>query len=96
MLNPIYSPASDRYENGMRYRRSGRSGVLLPEVSLGLWHNFGDVNPLSHSLAMAHYAFDHGITHFDFSPVNRLFIDTEQTQQFNDICDDKRNTSVAC
>ena len=37
MLNPIYSPASDRYENGMRYRRSGRSGVLLPEVSLGLW-----------------------------------------------------------
>lgn len=67
MLNPIYSPASDRYENGMRYRRSGRSGVLLPEVSLGLWHNFGDVNPLSHSLAMAHYAFDHGITHFDLA-----------------------------
>ena len=67
MLNPIYSPASDRYENGMRYRRSGRSGVLLPEISLGLWHNFGDVNPLSHSLAMAHYAFDHGITHFDLA-----------------------------
>ena len=67
MLNPLYSPASDLYENGMRYRRSGRSGVLLPEVSLGLWHNFGDVNPLSHSLAMAHYAFDHGITHFDLA-----------------------------
>ena len=66
-MNPIYSPASDRYENGMRYRRSGRSGVLLPEISLGLWHNFGDVNPLSHSLAMAHYAFDHGITHFDLA-----------------------------
>ncbi len=68
MLNPTcYSPASDRYENGMRYRRCGRSGVLLPEISLGLWHNFGDVDPLSRSLAMAHYAFDHGITHFDLA-----------------------------
>ncbi len=67
MLNPIYSPAADRYENGMRYRRCGRSGVMLPEVSLGLWHNFGDVNPLSRSLEMAHYAFDRGITHFDLA-----------------------------
>ena len=51
----------------MRYRRCGRSGVLLPEISLGMWHNFGDVNPFSNALAMAHYAFDHGITHFDLA-----------------------------
>lgn len=51
----------------MRYRRSGRSGILLPEVSLGLWHNFGDVDLLSNSLKKAHYAFDHGITHFDLA-----------------------------
>ena len=51
----------------LRYRRCGRSGVLLPEISLGLWHNFGDVNPLARSLEMAHYAFDHGITHFDLA-----------------------------
>ena len=41
MINPIYSPDSKRYDNGMKYRRCGRSGILLPEVSLGLWHNFG-------------------------------------------------------
>lgn len=67
MINPIYSPATDRYENGMRYRRCGKSGVLLPEISLGLWHNFGDVNSLANSMDMAHYAFDHGITHFDLA-----------------------------
>lgn len=67
MIPPIYSPAENRYENGMRYRRSGRSGILLPEVSLGLWHNFGDVDLLSNSLKKAHYAFDHGITHFDLA-----------------------------
>lgn len=67
MIPPIYSPAENRYENGMRYRRSGRSGILLPEISLGLWHNFGDVDLLSNSLKKAHYAFDHGITHFDLA-----------------------------
>lgn len=67
MINPIYSPTSDRYENGMKYRRCGKSGILLPEISLGLWHNFGDVNTLSNSMDMAHYAFDHGITHFDLA-----------------------------
>ena len=67
MINPIYSPATDRYENGMRYRRCGKSGILLPEISLGLWHNFGDVNSLANSMDMAHYAFDHGITHFDLA-----------------------------
>ena len=67
MINPVYSPAADRYDRGIRYRRSGRSGILLPEISLGLWHNFGDVNPLANSLEMAHYAFDHGIVHFDLA-----------------------------
>jgi len=67
MINPIYSPSSARYSNGMKYRRCGRSGILLPEISLGLWHNFGDVNTFANSQAMAHYAFDHGITHFDLA-----------------------------
>lgn len=67
MINPIYSPAPNRYDNGMKYRRCGRSGILLPEVSLGLWHNFGDVNTLANALSMAHYAFDQGITHFDLA-----------------------------
>ena len=67
MINPIYSPDSNRYDNGMKYRRCGRSGILLPEISLGLWHNFGDVNTLANSQAMAHYAFDQGITHFDLA-----------------------------
>lgn len=67
MINPIYSPASNRYDSGMKYRRCGRSGILLPEISLGLWHNFGDVNTFANSQAMAHYAFDRGITHFDLA-----------------------------
>ena len=67
MINPIYSPAPDRYENGIRYRRCGRSGILLPEIALGLWHNFGDANTLAGSLDMVHYAFDHGIVHFDLA-----------------------------
>ncbi len=67
MIPPIYSPADSRYESGMKYRRCGNSGVLLPEISLGLWHNFGDVDTLANSLRKAHYAFDHGITHFDLA-----------------------------
>lgn len=67
MINPIYSPASDRYDSGMSYRRCGKSGILLPAISLGLWHNFGDVNIFANSQAMAHYAFDRGITHFDLA-----------------------------
>lgn len=67
MFNTIYSPLNDRYNNGMKYRRCGQSGILLPEVSLGMWHNFGDVNTFANSQAMAHYAFDHGITHFDLA-----------------------------
>ena len=67
MIPPIYSPNPDRYTNGMKYRRCGRSGILLPEISLGLWHNFGAVNPLENSIAIAHYALDNGITHFDLA-----------------------------
>ena len=67
MINPTYSPNPDRYVSGIRYRRCGRSGVRIPEIALGLWHNFGDVNPFSNSLEMAHYAFDHGIVHFDLA-----------------------------
>ena len=67
MLLPVYSADPSRYESGMKYRRCGRSGILLPEVSLGLWHNFGDVDPLIDSIRKVHYAFDHGITHFDLA-----------------------------
>ncbi len=67
MINPVYSPAPDRYETKMDYRRAGKSGVLLPAISLGLWHNFGDVNTFAVSQAMLHHAFDRGITHFDLA-----------------------------
>ena len=61
-----YVPAADRY-GAMRYRRSGRSGLDLPVLSLGLWHNFGGVDPLERSRAIARRAFDLGITHFDLA-----------------------------
>ena len=67
MIKPIYSPDQERYNHGMKYRRCGKSGILLPEISLGLWHNFGDVDPLARSFEISHYAFDHGITHFDLA-----------------------------
>ena len=67
MINPVYSPSAIRYESGIRFRRCGRSGIRLPEISLGLWHNFGDVDPLARSFQIAHYAFDHGIVHFDLA-----------------------------
>jgi L-glyceraldehyde 3-phosphate reductase len=56
-----------RYDGGMKYERCGRSGVLLPRVSLGFWHNFGGVDSYERSRAITHYAFDHGITHFDLA-----------------------------
>ena len=63
-----YTPASDRYDNAEQmYRRCGRSGVLLPKISLGFWHNFGSVDPYERSRQITHYAFDHGITHFDLA-----------------------------
>lgn len=67
MENPHYYAADNRYENGMQYSRCGRSGILLPRISLGLWHNFGDVDSLSNSRAMLHFAFDNGITCFDLA-----------------------------
>ena len=67
MINPIYSPTPERYDNGMKFRRCGQSGILLRKYRSGLWHNFGDVNTFANSQAMAHYAFDRGITHFDLA-----------------------------
>ena len=62
-----YIANESRYENGMKYERCGRSGVLLPKVSLGFWHNFGSVDPYERSRDITRYAFDHGITHFDLA-----------------------------
>ncbi len=61
-----YTPAPGRYDN-MQYRRCGNSGVLLPAVSLGLWHNFGHVDLLENCREILHLAFDSGITHFDLA-----------------------------
>jgi L-glyceraldehyde 3-phosphate reductase len=61
-----YVPAEDRYDR-MHYRRSGRSGLQLPEISLGLWQNFGHDAPLERSRAIVRRAFDLGITHFDLA-----------------------------
>ena len=58
--------AGDRYA-GMPYRRAGRSGLKLPAVSLGLWHNFGDDKPLDVQRAVLRRAFDLGVTHFDLA-----------------------------
>jgi L-glyceraldehyde 3-phosphate reductase len=60
----VYIPSDNRYDN-MIYNRCGRSGLKLPAVSLGLWHNFGGVDTLENSRAMCQRAFDLGITHFD-------------------------------
>ena len=62
-----YLADAHRYENGMQYERCGRSGVLLPKVSLGMWHNFGSVDPYERSRAIVRYAFDNGITHLDLA-----------------------------
>lgn len=61
-----YIPDSQRYHK-MKYRRCGRSGILLPSVSLGLWHNFGDVDIFENFRKIAWKAFDYGITHFDLA-----------------------------
>ncbi len=61
-----YIPAETRYDN-MVYRRCGRSGVLLPAISLGLWHNFGDITPFGVQQSILRAAFDHGVTHFDLA-----------------------------
>src|SRR6187399_2200871 len=61
-----YLTASDRYER-MQYRRSGRSGLQLPALSLGLWNNFGDDFPFETGRAIVRRAFDLGVTHFDLA-----------------------------
>ena len=63
-----YTPSATRYDQSSQmYRRCGRSGVLLPKISLGFWHNFGSVDPYERSREITHYAFDNGITHFDLA-----------------------------
>ncbi len=62
----MYIPSETRYQQ-MRYRRSGASGLMLPELSLGLWHNFGDITPFGVQQAILRQAFDLGITHFDLA-----------------------------
>jgi L-glyceraldehyde 3-phosphate reductase len=61
-----YEPAAKRYD-AMKYRRTGRSGLLLPAISLGLWQNFGHANPFARSREICLAAFDMGITHFDLA-----------------------------
>ncbi|PHN07179.1 L-glyceraldehyde 3-phosphate reductase [Flavilitoribacter nigricans] len=65
--NPIdYRPAEDRYDD-MTYRRSGKSGILLPAISIGLWHNFGHIDRIENGRNILKKAFDLGITHFDLA-----------------------------
>ncbi len=62
-----YTASPDRYNDLCEYRRCGRSGLKLPVLSLGLWHNFGGVDYFETGRNMLRYAFDHGITHFDLA-----------------------------
>ena len=67
-ISASYTAASGRYDHASTlYRRCGRSGILLPKLSLGFWHNFGSDDPYERSRSITHYAFDHGITHFDLA-----------------------------
>ena len=66
-MQEMYKADAKRYDGTMTYRRCGRSGVLLPKVSLGFWHNFGGVDPFERSRETTRYAFDNGITHFDLA-----------------------------
>ena len=61
-----YTPNPSRYQQ-MEYRRCGKSGLKLPALSLGLWHNFGHVDVLENSRSILHLAFDSGVTHFDLA-----------------------------
>ena len=61
------TPDAGRYDGRMPYRRAGRSGLRLPAISLGLWHNFGSVDPFDEARAMLLRAFDLGVTHFDLA-----------------------------
>ena len=61
-----YQPSAERYDK-MQYKYCGNSGLLLPRISLGLWHNFGSVDDFSVATEMVKYAFDYGVTHFDLA-----------------------------
>ena len=63
----MYQADQNRYSNKMPYRRCGQSGLRLPAISLGLWHNFGSVDPFENGRALVRRAFDLGITHFDLA-----------------------------
>ena len=68
MNNDTYVAAAERYANlQTMYNRCGNSGIMLPKISLGFWHNFGADAPFERSRAITRFAFDHGITHFDFA-----------------------------
>lgn len=67
MIETVYSPDENGYNSISKYRRCGKSGILLPEISLGLWQNFGGTKPLSDSKKIIYYAFDKGVTHFDLA-----------------------------
>lgn len=62
-----YTPSETRYSGNMEYKYCGNSGLMLPRISLGLWHNFGDVDNFEIATDMIKYAFDQGITHFDLA-----------------------------
>ncbi len=62
----MYIPAENRYDR-LQYRRCGKSGIKLPAISLGLWHNFGDITPFGVQQSILRTAFDNGITHFDLA-----------------------------
>lgn len=67
MSHSKYSPNPNRYHESVGYRNCGKSGLKLPLISLGLWHNFGDVDDADEAEKMIQFAFDHGITHFDLA-----------------------------
>lgn len=62
-----YKPSDNRYTGQMLYKYCGKSGLMLPQISLGLWHNFGDVDDFDVATDMIKYAFDNGVTHFDLA-----------------------------
>src|SRR5689334_16840740 len=64
-VSPEYRADPQRYDGRMPYIRSGRSGLKLPAISIGLWHNFSGVDPIENSRAMLRRSYDLGITHFD-------------------------------
>ena len=66
-IKTIYEANPQRYDNGMIYERCGRSGILLPKISLGFWHNFGGVDPFERSRTIVRHAFDKGINHLDLA-----------------------------